>query len=58
MPKFFCERKAGETLYIEGEDARHISRVLRMKPGEKITRASPLLILHCIRRFRKGISLI
>lgn len=41
MPKFFCERKEGENLYIEGEDAKHISRVLRMGPGETITVSCP-----------------
>ena len=37
MPRFFIEEPpAGEAL-IRGEDARHIGRSLRMKPGEELT---------------------
>ena len=34
MPRFFIDDTAGDTLYITGDDARHISRSLRMRPGE------------------------
>lgn len=42
MPKFFIESAQNSdfdcgTLTIAGNDAAHISRVLRMKPGERIT---------------------
>jgi len=36
MPKFFCEEKDEKNLYITGEDAKHISRVLRMKEGDPL----------------------
>ena len=36
MPNFFVEDLA-ETTVITGDDARHIARSLRMKPGEKLT---------------------
>jgi len=37
LPRFFIEEPpAGEAL-IRGEDARHIGRSLRMKPGEELT---------------------
>jgi len=36
MPRFFLEDIAGDTAQITGEDARHISRVLRMGPGREI----------------------
>lgn len=39
MPRFFIDRDcaADETLRIVGEDAHHISAVLRKRPGEKLT---------------------
>ena len=39
MPKFFVEvhQIDGDTVIITGENAHHISRSLRMAPGEKIT---------------------
>ena len=39
MPRFFINHSAtpGEPLVLEGEDARHIATVLRMKAREKIT---------------------
>lgn len=39
MPRFFINHSAtlGEMVTLEGEDARHIAAVLRMKVGEKIT---------------------
>ena len=39
MPRFFINHSAtpGEPVVLEGEDARHIATVLRMKAGEKIT---------------------
>ncbi len=37
MPRFFIEQgAAAQTARITGEDARHIARTLRMKPGEEI----------------------
>lgn len=36
MPNFFVEDLA-DTTVITGDDARHIARSLRMKPGEKLT---------------------
>lgn len=38
MPRFFVssENISGNTAGITGDDARHISRVLRMKPGEEL----------------------
>lgn len=39
MPRFFLDSVSlgGETLLISGDDANHISRSLRMRPGEKLT---------------------
>lgn len=39
MPKFFVDKKqiTEDTIIIIGENAHHISRSLRMAPGEKIT---------------------
>ncbi len=37
MPRFFCEDISDHMGVITGEDAVHISRSLRMKPGESIT---------------------
>ena len=38
MPRFFIQaRPVDGFLAIEGEDAHHISRVLRMKPGDEVT---------------------
>ncbi len=38
MPRFFVDNKPEDGLIrITGEDAHHISRVLRMKPGEELT---------------------
>lgn len=39
MPKFFTDKNliSDKSLTIKGEDVAHISRVLRMKPGEEIT---------------------
>ncbi|MCC8022457.1 MAG: 16S rRNA (uracil(1498)-N(3))-methyltransferase [Clostridiales bacterium] len=36
MPKFFVDHVDGETVELTGENARHISRALRMKPGEVV----------------------
>lgn len=41
MPKFFCEEKDDDCFYLTGEDAGHITRVLRMKPGDTIYAACP-----------------
>lgn len=37
MPRFFSTRIADGFARIEGEDARHITKSLRMMPGEQIT---------------------
>ena len=37
MPRFFLENINTDNPVLTGEDARHIGRSLRMKPGEKIT---------------------
>lgn len=37
MPRFFIQAgPVGGQLFIEGSDARHMTRVLRMKPGESV----------------------
>ena len=37
MPRFFVPGVSGETALITGQDAVHIRRALRMKPGENLT---------------------
>ncbi len=37
MPRFFVDNAAGDRIIITGDDAGHISRSLRMKPGERLT---------------------
>ena len=37
MPRFFVEHGDPEEIVITGEDARHIGRSLRMRPGEHLT---------------------
>lgn len=37
MPRFFCDQVEDTTAVIIGEDARHISKVLRMKTGDALT---------------------
>ncbi len=37
MPRFFTEVPGGESALITGQDAVHIRRALRMKPGENLT---------------------
>lgn len=37
MPRFFTTDIAGSTARITGEDARHIAKSLRMRPGEELT---------------------
>lgn len=37
MPRFFCDPVQGDTARISGEDARHLSRVLRLREGERLT---------------------
>lgn len=37
MPRFFVESGNPEEIVITGEDARHIGRSLRMRPGEPLT---------------------
>lgn len=36
MPRFFSENKKDNTIYLEGEDAKHISKVLRKQIGDAI----------------------
>lgn len=36
MPRFFCENINENNVVITGQDAKHISRVLRMKQGETL----------------------
>ena len=37
MPRFFVEDIEGDLLTVTGDDARHIGRSLRMRPGEELT---------------------
>ena len=37
MPRFYCTRPVDGIARIEGEDARHITKSLRMTPGERVT---------------------
>lgn len=37
MPRFFCENITENQAFIEGEDAKHISKVLRCKAGDELT---------------------
>ena len=37
MPRFFCTQVGESTAVITGEDARHISKVLRMRVGDTLT---------------------
>ena len=37
MPRFFTENATMQEIILTGEDARHIGRSLRMKPGEPLT---------------------
>ena len=37
MPRFFIPETPGDIVRLEGEQARHIARSLRMKPGETLT---------------------
>lgn len=62
MPKFFTQNISGSTAFIEGDDAQHIVKSLRMKVGEallvgdgqkydykcKIEELSPALVALCI----------
>lgn len=50
MPHFFVDEEIFEKEYIlSGEDARHISKSLRMKKGEELTLCSPSGTVHnCI----------
>ena len=36
MPRFFTETLSGDRALLTGEDAAHISRSLRLRPGEEI----------------------
>lgn len=37
MPRFFIQSVAGDRATVTGDDAHHLSRVLRVRTGEKIT---------------------
>ncbi|MCI9405853.1 MAG: 16S rRNA (uracil(1498)-N(3))-methyltransferase [Oscillospiraceae bacterium] len=37
MPRFYIDPPAGELVTLSGEDARHVSRSLRMAPGDLLT---------------------
>ena len=37
MPRFFCREAGDDTVTITGGDAKHILRVLRMRPGDELT---------------------
>ena len=37
MPRFFADVSDENNIVISGDDARHIGRSLRMKPGEPLT---------------------
>jgi len=37
MRRFFCDDITGDTATIAGDDAHHAARVLRMRPGERIS---------------------
>lgn len=36
MYRFFVPRDFGETMFIDGQDAHHITHVLRMKLGQQL----------------------
>ena len=49
MPRFFTDALSGDRASLTGEDAAHISRSLRLKPGEgpphiRLDRAAQFLI--------------
>lgn len=37
MPRFFTDRVDGSTAVIDGDDARHLLKSLRVRPGERLT---------------------
>lgn len=37
MPRFFCENINGNVFSLAGDDAKHISKVLRFKEGDELT---------------------
>lgn len=37
MPRFFTDNVNSDIIYINGDDARHITRSLRMREGERLT---------------------
>ena len=47
MPRFFVENGDSEEIVITGEDARHIGRSLRMRPGEELTVCAQGTDYHC-----------
>ena len=54
MPRFFLENINTDNPVLTGEDARHIGRSLRMKPGEKITVCSCGTDYFCEIRYNRG----
>lgn len=47
MPRFFTEQANADEIIITGEDARHIGRSLRMRPGEQLTVCSEGMDYQC-----------
>lgn len=47
MPRFFTELADENEIIITGEDARHIGRSLRMRPGEQLTVCAQGMDYHC-----------
>ncbi|MBE6875429.1 MAG: 16S rRNA (uracil(1498)-N(3))-methyltransferase [Ruminococcus sp.] len=47
MPRFFTEHANEQEIVITGEDARHIGRSLRMRPGEMLTVCSCGIDYQC-----------
>ncbi len=47
MPRFFTEQGDEHEIILTGEDARHIGRSLRMRPGEALTVCACGMDYHC-----------
>lgn len=37
MPRFFVDAILGDTVFLDGENGRHLTKSLRMRPGETVT---------------------
>jgi 16S rRNA (uracil1498-N3)-methyltransferase len=48
MPRFFADVSDENNIIIGGDDARHIGRSLRMKPGEKLTVCCRGIDYNCV----------